>query len=142
VGDRDITATVDSPSESRVRSRQVFERLSSTRSVNPPGAGASTLATYKVGLGKGGALSVTLPASVGPGQVAVIVDQLRELADALAYAAQLPDCEPMAREELLRLSDDLAEAAESPLDGAQKEHLLQAYDLFRQAVVAYLNGSA
>ncbi len=86
-------------------------------------------------------MSVSMPESIRPRDIGHVIGQLRELADGLAIAAGTTDYELAAREELLRLSDDLAEAASHALDGSQRAHLIQAYDLFRQAVVEYLRGA-
>jgi hypothetical protein len=118
----------------------VLEKLSNNRGDDPDTARESSVTTYKVRLEKDTFLSVTLPGSLRPDDAIVVIDQLRELADGLASAAGTTDFDLAAREELLRLSEDLEHAAAPRLDEAQRAHLLEAYDLFRQAVVAYLRG--
>jgi hypothetical protein len=119
----------------------VLEKLSSNRCDEPGKARDPSVTTYKVRLDKDTFLSVTLPGSLRPEDAILVVEQLRELADGLANAAGTADFDLAAREELLRLSEDLARAAAPRLDEAQRVHLLDAYDLFRQAVVAYLRGA-
>jgi hypothetical protein len=119
----------------------VLDELNCTRGSVLDRPQDSEVATYTVRLDEDRVVSVSMPGSLRPDDAVVVVDQLRELADGLASAAGTADVERAARDELLRLSQDLADAAASRLDEAQKAHLLEAYDLFRQAVVEYLRGA-
>lgn len=136
-----VPVTVESPSGSRIRARRVLDELNSIPGSDPESPPDSDVATYTVPLDEDRVVSVSMPGSLRPYDAVVVVDHLRELADGLANAAGTADFERSARQELLRLSRDLADAAASRLDDAQKEHLLEAYDLFRQAVVEYLRGA-
>jgi hypothetical protein len=105
--------------------------------VGPEVAGAKALASYSVPLEENAVLRVTLPATLSTDHLIEVIDQLRELADSLAAAARLPEYEPAAREELLRMCDDLEEDTAVRFERDQ-DPLLVAYDQFREAVADYL----
>lgn len=114
-------------------------RLVTSRTVAADVSSGALVSSYRLLLPDGGALHVDHPTALG--DVGLVVEHLRDLADALAAEADLGSGEPSMREQLLRTSEHLRYASEriKPRDLGALRDLLGYYGDFRDRVVRYLH---
>ncbi len=94
---------------------------------------------YRLELREGGELAVRMPGPLSQEQAIEVVDQLRELAFAVATSAGLSEHEALAREALARTCEELRDAGENEIeDLATARRALASYGRLRDTVSEFL----